>query len=194
MRGGTSTINSPCQVISSLSPSVTSPITVTVTSHFLQISKKRSICLGSTIAHIRSCDSDINISSGDKVASRSGTRSSSTFIPPLPPEANSLVAHESPAPPRSWMPTTRSSANISSEHSIKTFSTNGSPTCTAGRFAGPVASKVSDARTETPPIPSPPVLAPYRTTKFPAPAAFASLISLCFITPTQSALTSGFPK
>ena len=193
MRGGTSTIKSPCHVISNRSPSVTSPITVTVTSHFLQIAKNRSICFGSTIAHIRSCDSDIKISSGDKVASRSGTRSSSTFMPPLPPDANSLVAQDKPAPPRSWMPTTKSSANISSEHSIKTFSTNGSPTCTAGRLAGPEASKVSDARTDTPPIPSPPVLAPYKTTKLPAPAALASLISLCFITPTQSAFTSGLP-
>ena len=115
-------------------------------------------------------------------------------MPPLPPEASSLVAHDKPAPPRSWMPTTRSSAKISSEHSIKTFSTNGSPTCTAGRFAGPVDSKVSDAKTETPPIPSPPVFAPYRTTRFPAPAAFANLMSLCFITPTQRAFTSGLPK
>ena len=193
MRGGTSTINSPCQVISKRSPSVTSPITVTVTSHFLQISKKRAMCFGSTIAHMRSCDSDIKISSGDSVASRNGTRSSSTFIPPLPPDANSLVAQDKPAPPRSWMPTTRSSAKISSEHSIKTFSTNGSPTCTAGRFAGPVASKVSEAKTETPPMPSPPVFAPYRTTRFPAPAALASLISLCFITPTHKAFTSGLP-
>ena len=42
-------------------------------------------------------------------------------------------------------------------------------------------------------MPSPPVVAPKRTTKFPAPDAFANLISSTFITPTQSALTSGFP-
>ena len=114
-------------------------------------------------------------------------------MPPEPPDASSLVAQDKPAPPRSWMPTTKSSAKISSEHSIKTFSTNGSPTCTLGRFVDPPAPNVSEASTDTPPIPSPPVFAPYNTTKLPAPAAFANLISLCFITPTHNALTSGLP-
>ena len=193
MRGGTSTINSPFHVISRCFPSVTSPITVTVTSHFLQISKNRLILLGSTIAHIRSWDSDIKISSGERDGSRNGTLSNCTFIPPEPPDASSLVAQDKPAPPRSWIPTTRSSAKISSEHSIKTFSTKGSPTCTLGRLVDPPAPNVSDASTETPPIPSPPVFAPYKTTKLPAPAAFANLMSLCFITPTHSAFTSGLP-
>ncbi len=40
---------------------------------------------------------------------------------------------------------------------MSTFSMNGSPTCTAGRLVGPVSSNVSDASTETPPMPSPPV-------------------------------------
>ena len=158
------------------SPLVTSPITSTVTSHLAQISKKRAMCFGSTIAHMRSCDSDIRISSGESDGSRSGTLSSCTCMPPLPPDASSLVAQESPAPPRSWIPTTRSSAKISKLHSIKTFSTNGSPTCTLGRLAGPLAPKVSEARTDTPPMPSPPVLAPKSTTKLPAPDALANLI------------------
>ena len=97
-------------------------------------------------------------------------------MPPVPPDANSDVAQESPAPPKSWMPTTRSDAKISSEHSIKTFSANGSPTCTDGLFAGPDSPNVSEAKTDTPPIPSPPVFAPYKTTKFPGPEAFANLI------------------
>ena len=172
---------------------VTSPITVAVTSHFLQICIKRFNFAGSTIAHIRSWDSLINISSGERDGSRRGTVSRRISIPPLPAEASSDVAHESPAPPRSWIPTTKSSLKISKEHSIKTFSANGSPTWTAGLFVGFDSLNVSDARTETPPIPSPPVLAPNKTTRFPAPWAVASLISECFMTPIQSAFTNGFP-
>ena len=70
------------------------------------------------------------------------------------------VAHESPAPPRSWMPATTCAAKSSRVHSMSSFSMKGSPTCTLGRLAGPSASKVSDASTETPPMPSPPVRAP----------------------------------
>ncbi len=44
---------------------------------------------------------------GASVQSRSGTRSSSTCMPPSPADASSDVAHERPAPPRSWMPATR---------------------------------------------------------------------------------------
>ena len=87
---------------------------------------------------MRSCDSLMRISSGASVASRSGTRSSQTCMPPSPLEASSLVAQESPAPPRSWMPSTRCAANSSRQHSMSTFSANGSPTCTAGRLRGPV--------------------------------------------------------
>lgn len=43
---------------------------------------------------------------------------------------------------------------------MSTFSMNGSPTCTEGSFLrDPSASKVSDASTDTPPIPSSPVRA-----------------------------------
>ena len=54
---------------------------------------------------------------------------------------------------------------------MSTFSANGSPTWTAGRLVGPPSENVSDASTETPPMPSPPVLAPKRTTLLPAPRA-----------------------
>ncbi len=81
-------------------------------------------------------------------------------MPPSPALASSEVAQEMPAAPRSWMPTMIPAANSSSVHSISSFSMNGSPTCTAGRFAGPSASNVSDARMEAPPMPSPPVAAP----------------------------------
>ena len=140
---------------------MTSPTTTASTSHFSQIAMKASTSAGSTTAIIRSCDSLIRISSGASVESRSGTRSSSTCMPPSPAEASSEVAQERPAPPRSWMPAITPAAKSSSVHSMSSFSMNGSPTWTLGRLAGPVRrSKVSLASTETPPMPSPPVRAP----------------------------------
>ncbi len=135
-------------------------MTVAVTSHFSQIARNRSTFAGSTTAHMRSCDSLMRISSGESVESRSGTSSSSTRMPPEPFEASSLVAQDSPAAPRSWMPTTSFSANASRVHSMSSFSWKGSPTWTAGRLDGFASSKVSEARMEAPPMPSPPVLAP----------------------------------
>lgn len=143
-------------------------MTVAMTSHFSQMARKRSTFSGSTTAHMRSCDSLMRISSGESVESRSGTSSRVTRIPPEPLEASSLVAQESPAAPRSWMPTTSFSANASRVHSMRSFSWKGSPTWTAGRLLGlaPAASaadvsvKVSEARIEAPPMPSPPVRAP----------------------------------
>ena len=92
------------------------------------------------------------------------------------------------------MPATTPAANSSSVHSISSFSMNGSPTWTLGRLAGPPSSKVSLASTETPPMPSPPVRAPYSTTRLPVPDAFARCRSSCRRTPTQSAFTSGLPR
>ena len=86
------------------------PMTVAITSHFSQIAKKRGRFSGVTTAIIRSCDSLMRISSGTSVASRSGARSSCTSMPPVPAAASSVVAQDSPAAPRSWMPVTRSSA------------------------------------------------------------------------------------
>ena len=166
---------SPCQSMISRSPAVTSPMTTASTSHLAQTARKSSTWRGSTTAIIRSCDSLIKISSGDRVESRSGTRSRSTCIPPSPALANSEVAHESPAPPRSWMPATNPAANSSRVHSISNFSMNGSPTWTLGRLAGPVASKVSLASTLTPPMPSPPVAAPYKITRLPRPGGLGQV-------------------
>jgi hypothetical protein len=47
-------------------------------------------------------------------------------------DAVSLVAHVRPAPPRSWMPTTRPASSRARHASISRFSSKGSPTCTAG--------------------------------------------------------------
>jgi hypothetical protein len=92
------------------------------------------------------------------------------------------------------MPSTTPAAKSSSVHSISSFSMNGSPTWTAGRLVGPPSAKVSLASTDTPPIPSPPVLAPYRIIWLPTPVAFARCRSSCRITPMQSAFTSGLPR
>ena len=188
-----STMRSPCQSTVSRPVAFTSPITTASTSHLAQRSMNSTRRSGRTIAHIRSCDSLIKISSGDKVSSRKSTRSSQTCMPPSPFEASSLVAHEMPAPPRSWIPSTSPACSTSRVASISNFSMKGSPTCTLGRLVGPPSLKVSEARTETPPMPSPPVRAPYRTTKFPTPFALARWISSCFIAPTHNAFTSGLP-
>ena len=76
---------------------------------------------------------------------------------------------------------------------MSSFSMNGSPTCTLGRRCSLPSSKVALASTETPPMPSRPVLAPIRTTTLPAPAAALFCSRSTGSTPTQSALTSGLP-
>ena len=76
---------------------------------------------------------------------------------------------------------------------MSTFSANGSPTWTAGRLDGLVSSKDSEASTEAPPMPSPPVRAPKSTTLLPMPEALARRMSSWRMTPTASAFTSGLP-
>ena len=197
VRGGTSTTVSPCQEIVSRSPSVTSPITVAIVSHLRQMARKASTSAGRTTAHIRSCDSLERISAGVMPVARSGTVSSSMRMPPSPALASSEVAQDRPAPPRSWMPTTVPDAISSRQHSMSTFSVNGSPTCTEGSFLRPAAdsspSKVSLASTETPPMPSSPVRAPNRMILLPAPDANARCRSSARSAPTHSALTKGLP-
>ncbi len=166
-----------------------------MTSHLRQTSMNASTFAGSTTAHMRSWDSLERISAGVMPVARSGTRSSHTCMPPSPADASSLVAQDSPAPPRSWMPTTMPFSKSSREHSIRTFSVNGSPTCTDGSFLRlpALSSNVSLASTETPPMPSRPVRAPYRMTLLPVPEACARCRSSTRIEPTHSALTSGLP-
>ena len=197
VRGGTSTTVSPCQLIFSRSPSVTSPMTVASTSHLRQTAMKASTFSGVTTAHMRSCDSLESTSAGVMFAARSGTLSRSMCMPPSPAEASSDVAQDNPAPPRSWMPTTRCAAYSSRQHSMSTFSVKGSPTWTLGSFLRPAPDsspeKVSDARTETPPMPSRPVRAPNRMILLPVPDAKARCRSSTRRAPTQRAFTSGLP-
>ena len=173
--------------------SVTSPIHEYSTSHLAMTASKASTFSGVTTAIIRSWDSDMRISPGVSEGSRSSTSSRFTRIPPSPLEASSEVAQEMPAAPRSWMPSTREDLNSSRQHSMSTFSAKGSPTCTAGRLEGLESSKDSDASTDAPPMPSPPVRAPKSTTLLPVPEAVARRMSSWRITPTASALTRGLP-
>ena len=101
-------------------------------------------------------------------AARSGTASRSTSAPSPARAADSLSAHVMPAPPRSCSPSSRPAPISSSEASIRSFSAKGSPICTDGRDASAPSSSVALARTETPPIPSRPVAAPYSTITDPA--------------------------
>ena len=83
-RAGCPTTVSPCQVMTSRPVSVTSPITAARTSHLAQTARNSSTRPGSTTAIMRSCDSLIKISGGPSEASRSGTASSLTRMPPVP--------------------------------------------------------------------------------------------------------------
>ena len=76
---------------------------------------------------------------------------------------------------------------------MRTFSANGSPTCTAGSLRSSPSSKVAEPSTDTPPMPSRPVREPNRMTLLPVPEANARWRSSTFSVPTHSALTSGLP-
>jgi len=110
VRGSTSTIRCPWWSMTRRPVSVTSPMTAVSTSHFSVMARNSSSFSGATIAIIRSCDSDMRISPGVSVGSRRRTFSRSTIMPPSPLEASSDVAHEIPAAPRSWMPSTTRAA------------------------------------------------------------------------------------
>ncbi len=76
---------------------------------------------------------------------------------------------------------------------MRSFSANGSPTWTVGRFDGSSAPKVAEARTEAPPIPSRPVVEPKRTARLPGPGAPARVSRRSSSRPMAITLTSGFP-
>ena len=79
---------------------------------------------------------------------------------PTPPL--SAISHEDevrPAAPMSWM-AMMTSRSISSRHaSMSSFSVNGSPTCTVGRFSSDLSSNSAEAMV-APWMPSRPVLEP----------------------------------
>ena len=175
-------------------PSVTRPITAARTSHRSQIVSTRSSPAGSTMASIRSWDSLVMTSWASMPGSRRGIADTSTSIPTPPRDAVSLVAQVSPAPPRSWIPTTRPSSRSWRQASMSRFSSYGSPTWTLGRLSpSSSAEKPAEASTLTPPMPSLPVLEPSTTARLPTPEARPSTRRSVGSTPRQSTLTSGFP-
>ena len=70
-------------------------------------------------------------------------------MPTPPADAVSLVAQVSPAPPRSWIPTTSPASSSARQASIRRFSSKGSPTCTLGRLAASASSSPKPAEAST---------------------------------------------
>ena len=80
----------------------------------------------------------------------------------MPASPRSAISNEEevrPAAPMSWIATMQSRSISSRQASIRSFSVNGSPTCTVGRLAS-VSSENSAEAMVAPWIPSRPVLAP----------------------------------
>ena len=93
---GMSPTTSPSQRQRRRPSSVTSPIAVHGSCQRAQTASTSSRRAGSTIAHMRSCDSEIMISNGCMPCSRSGTRSSSSSMPTPPLAAISEVDEARP--------------------------------------------------------------------------------------------------
>ena len=77
--------------------------------------------------------------------------------PPLPAISTEELVR--PAAPMSWIATIASVAISSRQASISSFSVNGSPTCTVGRFSSESAPNSAEAMV-APWMPSRPVLEP----------------------------------
>ena len=92
-------------------------------------------------------------------ASRLGTFAMSISTPVPARAPISEVEHVSPAAPMSWIPTTAPVFSASRQASSRTFSMNGSPTWTVGRFSSLLSPNSAEAIV-APWIPSRPVLAP----------------------------------
>ena len=91
--------------------------------------------------------------------SRCGTRLTSISTPVPPRAPISQVEQVRPAAPMSCTPISASVCISSRQASSSSFSMNGSPTCTAGRFSADFSSNSADAIV-APWMPSRPVLAP----------------------------------
>ena len=91
--------------------------------------------------------------------SRVGTLSRSSTTPRSPLAPISTAEQVSPAAPMSWIAITQSFAMISRQASSSSFSENGSPTCTVGRFDSESSPNSADAML-APWMPSRPVLEP----------------------------------
>jgi hypothetical protein len=92
--------------------------------------------------------------------SRIGTRSRSSSMPASPLAAISNEEEVRPAAPMSWIAMIASFSMSSRQASIRSFSRNGSPTCTVGRFSSLSSPENSADAMVAPWMPSRPVLAP----------------------------------
>ena len=94
-----------------------------------------------------------------------------------------------PAAPQSCNDSTSADETSSTDDSMSFLPVNGSPTWTDGRFSDEPSSSSWLASTEAPPMPSRPVVAPYRTTSWPATVAFARMSRSTGSSPTHIAFT-----
>ncbi len=190
-RAGTSATTRPPILARSIPSPVTRPITVERRPHRRQTLRTSARRSGLTIANIRSCDSDVRISCEPIPGSRSGTASRSISAPVPARAADSETAQVIPAPPRSWRPTSIPASAISRHASISSFSWNGSPIWTLALDASLAPSRVREASTETPPMPSRPVWAPIRSMRLPSPSARAGRRRSAGASPTHMTFTVG---
>ncbi len=158
-RFGTSATTCPWSFTRSRVSGSTSPMRTACRSHFSKIRSTSASRPRLTMSSMRSCDSESMISYGVMPVSRCGTAARSISIPTPPREPVSDVEHVSPAAPMSWTPTQASVAMTSRHASSSSFSMNGSPTCTAGRFSADRSSNSAEAIV-APWMPSRPVFAP----------------------------------
>ena len=102
--------------------------------------------------------------------SRRGIASRSTRIPVPARSAVSDVAQVMPAGAEVLEALDEPALDeLEADASMSSFSANGSPTWTDGRFDGSSSVNVALARTDAPPIPSRPVAEPNSTTRLPGP-------------------------
>ncbi len=99
-----------------------------------------------------------------------------------------------PAAPMSWMPVMAPLAISSRLASSRSFSVNGSPTCTCGRLASSESSLSSSLAKVAPWMPSRPVRAPTAMSVLPTPEADAVISSSRFMRPRHIAFTIGLPS
>ena len=92
----------------------------------------------------------------------------------------------------SWMPTTAPRSMSSRQASSRSFSRNGSPTCTVGLFWRAASSNPAEAM-EAPWMPSRPVGAPTYITGFPAPEAVPRKMASDRMRPAHMTFTRMFP-
>ena len=138
---------------------MTCPMASACRSHFSKTRTTSASRPFSATSSIRSCDSESITSYAVMPVSRWGTRATSISTPVPARAPISEVEQVRPAAPMSWMPTTAPVFMASRHASSRTFSMNGSPTCTVGRFSSLPSPNSAEAMV-APWMPSRPVLAP----------------------------------